>query len=49
MNKVATRSPGLKMDFYSRFFHPGLKIVIFNPGFVVLVRKPGLRGVTNRE
>ncbi len=31
------------MDFYSRFFHPGLKIAIFSPGFVVPVGKPGLQ------
>ena len=32
------------MDFYSRFFYPGLKITIFSPGFVVPVGKPGLHG-----
>jgi hypothetical protein len=32
------------MNFYSRFFHPGLKIAIFSPGFVVPVGKPGLQG-----
>ena len=41
--------PGLKIDIYSRVFEPGLKTVIFSPGFSLLVRYPGVKGVTNRR
>lgn len=35
------------MLFWSRLFLLGLKIVMFSPGFVVLVCNPGLIGVAN--
>jgi hypothetical protein len=46
---VAEPSLVLKIDLYSRLFHPGLKIAIFSPGLVLPVWKPGLKGVTNRD
>ena len=48
MSTFSPYQPGLKVDLVPGA-KPGLKEGLFSPGFVLLVPKPGLKEVENRE